>query len=54
MTAVIVPFKPRKAAIKRCAFCGKTEAEAKQMFMGAQACICDECVAISKERADSV
>jgi hypothetical protein len=54
MTAIIVPFKPPKKAIKRCAFCGKAESEVNHMFEGAQACICDVCVATAKERADSV
>lgn len=54
MTAVIVPFKVRPKPQKKCAFCGKPESETKHMFQGAQACICGECIAISKERADSV
>jgi ATP-dependent Clp protease ATP-binding subunit ClpX len=32
-----------------CSFCGKSEAEVKQLIAGARASVCDECVALAIE-----
>jgi len=50
----VIQFKPTKPAEPACNFCGKKKSQVTRMIRAETGyCICNECVAVCKERMES-